>query len=111
MRASDRARKEPSGAPKSFSYTPKEESKSKKKELCVQKMDTETEVSTTKVMKFTRNFPEKKSTKLSGEEKLRFSNDFLHNYWTSFVGHAPADEGSYYQSDSTRVSLQQYNNN
>lgn len=112
MRASERARKEPSGAAKSFSYTPKEKSKSKKKkELCVQKMDTETEVSTTKVMKFTRNFPEKKSTKLSGEEKLRFSNDFLHNYWTSFVGHAPADEGSYYQSDSTRVSLQQYNNN
>jgi hypothetical protein len=50
-------------------------------------MDTETEVSTTKEMKFTRNFQEKKSTKLSREEKLRFSNDdFLHNYWTSFVG-------------------------
>jgi hypothetical protein len=55
-------------------------------------MDTETEVSTTKVMKFTRNFQEKKSTKLSREEKLRFSNDeFLHNYWTSFVGHAPSN--------------------
>jgi hypothetical protein len=74
-------------------------------------MDTETEVSTTKEMKFTRNFPEKKSTKLSREEKLRFSNDdFLHNYWTSFVGHAPAEEASYYQSDSKRVYVQQYIN-
>jgi hypothetical protein len=61
-------------------------------------MDTETEVSTTKHMKFPKKIFNK-TFFLARRNFLRFSNDFLHNSWTSFVGHAPAEEASYYQSE------------